>query len=160
MDTVQAELNACATLGIPYYVFHSVSHTGAGYDTGVENVASRLSELDIPSGTTLLLGNTAGKGTTVGKSIADLDDMIWLSDYTYSDIGVCLDSCHLYAAGYDLSTDEGAKRLVTEIADTVGVENIEYLHLNDSKHPLGSEKDRARTHWGGRHRQRQFPKFH
>ncbi len=141
VDCVQAELDASAALGIPYYVFHPGAHTGAGVDTGLENVADRISRLDIPEETTLLLENTAGKGTTLGKEMEHLERMVEASDYGYDDVGVCLDSCHLWAAGYDFTTDDDLDDLVDEIEDTFGLENLHYLHLNDSKHPLGSEKD-------------------
>jgi deoxyribonuclease-4 len=141
IDTVQGELDACATLGIPYYVFHPGAHTGAGTETGVDNVADRLSELDIPEETTLLLENTAGKGTTVGTTMEQLDRMVQESDYDYGAVQVCLDSCHLFAAGYDFRTADGMDELVSEVDDVVGVDNVAYLHLNDSRHPLGSEKD-------------------
>lgn len=141
LDTVQAELDACDRLGIRYYTFHPGSHTGAGEDDGITNVADRLSQLGIPAGTTLLLENTAGKGTTVGKSMGHLERMIEGSSHGYDDLGVCLDSCHLYAAGYDFTTESGLAGLVDEIEGTVGLEHVGYLHLNDSKHPLGSEKD-------------------
>jgi len=139
--TVQQELDAAAELAIPYYVFHPGAHTGAGAETGVGNVAERLSEIDVPDGVTLLLENTAGKGTTVGKSFEQLDRMVAESDHGYGDLGVCLDTCHLYAAGYDFTTDDGMAEMVAELDDHVGTENVHYLHLNDSKHPLGSEKD-------------------
>ncbi len=141
VECVQAELDATATLDIPYYVFHPGAHTGAGVDTGVENVADRVSRLDIPEETTLLLENTAGKGTTVGKDMASLARMIALSDYDPPDVGVCLDSCHLWAAGHDFSTTADVDDLASRIEDTFGLETLAYLHLNDSKHPFGSEKD-------------------
>jgi deoxyribonuclease-4 len=141
LDTVQAELDACDELGIPYYVFHPGSHTGAGRETAVEHIGERLSELDIPDGVTLLLENTAGQGTSMGKTFAELDAMVEHSTYGYGRLGVCLDSCHLYAAGYDFTTDEGMARLVSALDEEIGIENVHYLHLNDSKHPLGSEKD-------------------
>ena len=139
--TVQAELDACATLGIPYYVFHPGAHTGAGADAGVANVADRLSELDVPEGVTLLLENTAGEGTTVGKTFAELDGMVARSSQDYGDVGICLDSCHLYAAGYDFTSRDALEEVLEAVDDGVGLEHVEYLHLNDSKHPLGSEKD-------------------
>ncbi|MFB6106261.1 MAG: deoxyribonuclease IV [Halobacteriaceae archaeon] len=141
VDAVQAELDAAAALGVDYYTFHPGSHTGAGVDGGIENIAARLSDLDVPDGVTLLLENTAGKGTTLGKEFAQLDAMVEQSDYGYDDLGVCLDSCHLYAAGYDFTTAEGMDEMVAELDAAVGLENVGYLHLNDSKHPLGSEKD-------------------
>jgi deoxyribonuclease-4 len=141
LATVQAELDACSTLGIPYYVFHPGAHTGAGADAGVANVADRLSELDVPGDTTLLLENTAGKGTTVGKRFEELDEMVARSSHSYDDVGICLDTCHLHAAGHDFSTPAATDDLVAELDAVIGLENVEYLHLNDSKHPLGSEKD-------------------
>lgn len=136
-------MDACAALDIPYYVFHPGAHTGAGYETGVENVGERLSAVDVPAGVTVLLENTAGKGTTVGTQLADLDDMVATSDHVYGEggLGVCLDTCHLWAAGYDYSDEAGMDDLVEEIDETVGLDHVQYLHLNDSKHPLGSEKD-------------------
>jgi deoxyribonuclease-4 len=141
IDCVQAELDAAATLDIPYYVFHPGAHTGAGEETGIENVGERLSEVDIPCDVTLLLENTAGKGTTVGKRLEALDDMVELSAYEYGDVGVCLDTCHLFAAGYDFTDEAAMNALVEAVDSTVGIDNVQYLHLNDSKHPLGSEKD-------------------
>jgi len=141
VDCVQAELDATAQLGIPYYVFHPGAHTGAGRETGVANVAERISELDVPEETTLLLENTAGKGTTVGRDLDNLARMAEEADRGYDDVGICLDSCHLWAAGHDFSTPDDVDDLVAEIEDTVGLENLHYLHLNDSKHPFGSEKD-------------------
>jgi len=141
VDCLQDELDAASTLDIPYYVFHPGAHTGAGEDTGIANVGDRLSALDIPENVTLLLENTAGKGTTVGKHLEDLDEMVATAAYDYDDIGICLDTCHLFAAGYDFRDEAGIEDLVDEVDATVGLENVAYLHLNDSKHPLGSEKD-------------------
>jgi len=141
IDCVQAELDATAALDIPYYVFHPGAHTGAGAETGVENVGERLSALDVPDATRVLLENTAGKGTTVGKSMAQLEAMIEFSALDDDDVGVCLDTCHLWAAGYDFGSETGMADLIGEIEDSFGLENLHYLHLNDSKHPLGSEKD-------------------
>jgi deoxyribonuclease-4 len=141
IDCVQDELDAAAKLDIPYYVFHPGAHTGAGEETGIKNVGERLSEVDVPSDVTLLLENTAGKGTTVGKRLDDLDEMVETSTYEYGDLGICLDTCHLFAAGYDFTDKSRMDDLVDEVDSTVGIEHVRYLHLNDSKHPLGSEKD-------------------
>ena len=129
---VQAELDAAAALDIPYYTFHPGSHTGAGEAQGLENIGRRL---------TVLLENTAGKGTTLGKRFADLAAMVEHADHGYDDLGVCIDTCHLYSAGYDFTTEDGIDEVVAELDDTVGLEHVHYLHLNDSKHPFGSEKD-------------------
>lgn len=139
--TVQAELDICDQLSIPYYTFHPGSHTGAGVSGGIENIGERLSKLDIPDSATLLLENTAGKGTSLGKTFEQLDQMVAASTKSYGEIGVCLDSCHLFAAGYNFTTDEGLDDMVDELAEDVGLEHVHYLHLNDSMHDLGSEKD-------------------
>lgn len=141
LTCVQQELTATATLDIPYYVFHPGSHTGAGVETGLANVATRLSDLDIPDEVTLLLENTAGKGTTVGQRFEHLAAIVEQSVYEYSQIGICLDTCHLLAAGYDLTSADGLDEMIEALDTSIGVENVQYLHLNDSKHPLDSEKD-------------------
>lgn len=141
VETVQAELDASSALDIPYYTFHPGSHTGAGVEQGIENIASRLSQLEIPNNVTLLLENTAGSGTSLGKTFEQLDSMITGASFGYDDIGVCLDSCHLFAGGYDFRTEPGIESMVEAIDDSIGVENVHYLHLNDSKHPFDSEKD-------------------
>lgn len=141
LETVQAEIDSAAMLDIPYYVFHPGAHTGAGVEQGVDNVARRLSDLDIPDGLTVLLENTAGRGTTVGKTFAELDRMVQDSDYGYGDLGVCLDTCHLFAAGYDFRTEDTMDDMAEELEAEIGAEHVRYLHLNDSKHPFESQKD-------------------
>ncbi len=141
IKTVQGELEVAEKLGIPYYVFHPGAHTGAGVETGIKNVAKRLSELNIPDGVKLLLENTAGKGTTIGKTFSQLDEMVEKSSYDYSKLGVCLDTCHMYAAGYDIDEEVGLEEVLDEVQDDIGLENVQFLHINDSKHPQDSEKD-------------------
>lgn len=127
LTCVQQELTATATLDIPYYVFHPGSHTGAGVETGLANVATRLSDLDIPDEVTLLLENTAGKGTTVGQRFEHLAAIVEQSVYEYSRIGVCLDTCHLLAAGYDLTSADGLDKMIAALDTSIGVENVQYL---------------------------------
>lgn len=141
LKTVQGELEVASKLGIPYYVFHPGAHTGAGVDQGIQNIAERLSELDIPKNVKLLLENTAGGGTTLGKNFTQLNKMVQISDHDYSNLGICLDTCHMYAAGWEINDKEKLDEIINEIKDIIGLENIHYLHINDSKHPLGSEKD-------------------
>ncbi len=139
IEAVQAELNASAKLEIPYYVFHPGAHTGAGAEQGLQNIAERLSKLDIPNGVKLLLENTAGKGTTLGKTFEELRTMVEQSEYDDSKLGICLDSGHMYAAGYDINND--LDEIIEELDEVIGLENVQFLHLNDSKHPKSSEKD-------------------
>ena len=141
VKTVQGELEAASDLGVPYYVFHPGAHTGAGIEQGIKNIGKRLSRLEIPEGVKLLLENTAGKGTTLGKTFEQLADMVSLSDYGYEALGVCLDTCHMYAAGFDFTEERKLDEILENVENAIGLKNVHFLHLNDSKHPKGSEKD-------------------
>lgn len=141
VEAIQNELRVAGKLGAPFYVFHPGAHTGAGEEQGIQNVAERLSKLQIPESVTVLLENTAGEGTTLGKTFEQLDRMVQLSDYGYEKLGVCLDTCHLYAGGYDFTNKEKLDDVIKNLDDLIGLKNLHFLHLNDSKHPLGSEKD-------------------
>ncbi len=137
LKCLQSELEAASKLGIEYVIFHPGAHTGAGRRTGVDNVIDAVGDLDIPEGVTLLFENTAGKGTTVGKEFSALSRMV--EETETNRVGVCLDTCHMYAAGYDIA--EEFDTVMSEVETELGTGNIQLLHLNDSKHPLGSEKD-------------------
>ncbi|WEL23476.1 deoxyribonuclease IV [Candidatus Nanohalovita haloferacivicina] len=141
LNCLQSELDAAATLGVEYVVFHPGAHTGSGRETGVKRIAEGIDELDIPENVTLLLENTAGKGTTLGKSFGELRDMIKHAETPDEKIGVCIDTCHAHAAGYELRTEEGFQDFLQEIKEDIGLDRIKVLHLNDSKDEKGSEKD-------------------
>lgn len=141
LKCVQEELNTTSKLGVPFYTFHPGAHTGAGVEQGIQNIGDRLSKLDIPDGVKLLLENTSGKGTTLGHTFEQLDDIIRVSDYDYSSLGVCLDSCHMYTAGYDITESQILDEIIENIDAVIGISNVSFLHLNDSKHSLGSKKD-------------------
>ena len=141
LNCLQAELEAASTLGVKYVVFHPGAHTGSGRENGIERIAEGIDELDIPEDVTLLLENTAGKGTTLGKTFGELRQMIEKAETDDADIGVCLDTCHAHAAGYELSEEEGFQDMLQEIREDLGMENIKVVHLNDSKDGKGSEKD-------------------
>jgi deoxyribonuclease-4 len=141
LQCLQDELNAAETLGVEYVVFHPGAHTGAGRQTGIENIADRLEQLDVPADVTLLLENTAGKGTTLGKSMGELREMISKTGADTDDLGVCIDTCHAHAAGYELRDQDGFEDFLQELDEDLGLENLDILHLNDSKDERGSEKD-------------------
>ncbi|MDY6775546.1 MAG: deoxyribonuclease IV [Halobacteria archaeon] len=140
-DCLESELESAAKLGIEYFVFHPGAHTGSGRDNGIERVAEGIDEIDIPDSVTLLLENTAGKGTTLGKTFDELDEMIQKAETDDDSLGVCIDTCHAHAAGYDLADPDGFAETVEAVEDGIGLDKVEVLHLNDSKDPLGSEKD-------------------
>ena len=141
LDCLQSELDAASTLAVEYVVFHPGAHTGSGRENGIERIAEGIDELDIPENVTLLLENTAGKGTTLGKSMGELRQMIDEAETPDEKIGVCIDTCHAHAAGYDLVSDEGFEDFIQEIKEDIGLDRIKALHLNDSKDERGSEKD-------------------
>jgi deoxyribonuclease-4 len=141
LDCLQAELDAAGTLGVEYVVFHPGAHTGSGRENGIERIAEGIDDLEIPDGVTLLLENTAGKGTTLGKSMGELRQMMEECNTDNDKIGVCIDTCHAHAAGYDLKTEEGFTDFLQEIEEDLGLEAVKVLHLNDSKDERGSEKD-------------------
>jgi deoxyribonuclease-4 len=124
-------------------VFHIGSHLGAGMDAGLKRVVKAMKKvLDRCSDTTwLLMENTAGAGATIGRSIEELA-LIFERLEGHPRLGVCLDSCHLYASGYDV-TDEAALGDVLDALDReIGFDRLRALHVNDSAAPLGSNRDR------------------
>ena len=141
LNCLQSELDAASTLGVEYVVFHPGAHTGSGRENGVERIAEGIDELDIPEDVTLLLENTAGKGTTLGKSMGELRQMIDQAETDEDKVGVCIDTCHAHAAGYDLVSEEGFQDFIQEIEEDLCLEKVKVLHLNDSKDERGSEKD-------------------
>lgn len=141
LNCLQDELYAAEDLGVEYIVFHPGAHTGSGRENGITRIAEGIDELEIPEGVTLLLENTSGKGTTLGKSFGELRQMIEKCDTDNEKIGVCIDTCHAHAAGYELSDKDGFRDMVQEIKEDLGLEKVKMLHLNDSKDEKGSEKD-------------------
>jgi len=138
IDSMQKEVDAADKLGIDYVNVHLGAHTGAGVDGGLDNAASALDELDIPEGVTVLVESDAGSGTKLGGDFEHLAEVI---DRSEQDLDVCLDTAHMFAAGYDLSTADGVAETIEEFDDVVGLEHLECVHLNDSKHECGTNKD-------------------
>lgn len=136
---IQKELYAAEQLGVEYVVFHPGAHTGSGREAGINTITSAVDDLDIPESVTLLFENTAGKGTTLGKSFGELREMV--EGTSQDNVGVCIDTCHAHAAGYELAEESGFEDFLQEIKEDLGLENVKVLHLNDSKDERGSEKD-------------------
>ncbi len=122
------------------YNFHPGSHTGQGADVGVEQIADTLNKVLFPEmTTTVLLETMAGKGTEVGRSFEELRaviDRVELSDK----MGVCLDTCHVSDAGYDIVNNLDG--VLDEFDRIIGLDRLKAIHLNDSKNPIGAHKDR------------------
>ena len=124
-----------------FYNFHPGSHTGQGATVGIEQIAEGLNEVLEQSGgsTVVLLETMAGKGTEVGRSFEELAKTISLVGPSER-LGVCLDTCHVSDAGYDVAADLDG--VLTEFDRVIGLERLRALHLNDSKNPVGAHKDR------------------
>ncbi|MFC6975466.1 deoxyribonuclease IV [Halomicroarcula sp. GCM10025709] len=138
VDSMQKEVDAAAKLDIDYVNVHLGAHTGAGVDGGLDNAASALDELDVPEGVTVLVESDAGSGTKLG---GDFEHLATVQERTGLDIEFCLDTAHAFAAGYDLSTPEGVEETFAEFDAVVGLEDLACVHLNDSKHACGTNKD-------------------
>ena len=138
LASMQKEVDAADTLDIPYVNVHLGAHTGAGVEGGLDNAASVIDDVDVPDGVTILIESDAGAGTKLGGEFEHLAGVI---DRTDTDIDVCVDTAHAFAAGYDLSSSEAVDQAVAEFDDVVGLEHLKYIHLNDSKHACGTNKD-------------------
>ncbi|AXG09430.1 deoxyribonuclease IV [Haloplanus rubicundus] len=138
VESMQREVDAADKLGIEYVNVHLGAHTGAGVDGGLDNAVSALDELDVPEGVTVLVESDAGSGTKLG---GDFEHLAAVLEESTHDLGVCLDTAHAFAAGYDLSTPAGVDETVDEFDDVIGLEHLHCLHLNDSKHACGTNKD-------------------
>ncbi len=138
IQSMQAELDAAAKLDIDYVNVHLGAHTGAGVDRGLSNAASAIEELDIPEGVKILIESDAGGGTKLGDEFEHLAEVLAMTD---RELDVCLDTAHMFAAGYDLSTSQAVDETIEEFDETVGLDRLACLHLNDSKHDCGTNKD-------------------
>jgi deoxyribonuclease IV len=140
----QQELERAGQLGIPYLVTHPGSHGGAGEDEGLSRVAEALNRLHaaLPRHRTqVLLETTAGQGTSLGyrfEQLAAILDQVEAADR----VGICLDTCHLFAAGYDIRTLKGYRRTMRDLDACLGMARVKAVHLNDSRQGLGSRVDR------------------
>jgi deoxyribonuclease-4 len=141
-DSFSAELRRCAALGITHLVSHPGNYMD-DHDDGIRRNAASIAEcLDrVPDGPMICLETTAGSGTVLGRTFEELAAIRGeLPAAARARIGFCADTCHLYSAGYDLVNDfDGVWRQFDAV---LGLEHLRVLHLNDSKHPFGSRKDR------------------
>lgn len=137
------EMRRADRLGVPFLVFHPGAHKGDGETTGIERVADSLNGLlcEVPGRVTLLIENTAGQGTALGHRLEHLAELL-RTVRPRRRIGICLDTCHLFAASYDLRTPRSYEATMHAIDDMVGIERVRAFHLNDSKGELGSRLDR------------------
>jgi deoxyribonuclease IV len=143
VETLSKTVDAACAIGAEAVVFHVGSHQGAGFEAGAERVVPALAQaLERCSDTTwLCMENTAGTGDTIGRSLEELAALYEALD-RHPRLGVCLDSCHLFASGYDVTDAEELDQLVRQLDRLMGLDRLRCLHVNDSKAPLGSNRDR------------------
>jgi deoxyribonuclease-4 len=144
LTALEDELRRCDQIGVPGLVMHPGAHLGTGRDTGIQQVAEMAAMVfeRIPGlKTRLLIETTAGTGTNLGARFEDLAEILGLVDDP-AHIGVCLDTCHIFAAGYDIRTPDAYEKTMKEFDRVVGFRNLHAIHVNDSKMPFNSRKDR------------------
>lgn len=135
---LQEELERCELLGIKSIVLHPGSHVGLGVDAAISNIAKGLNMILGTHDVTILLETMAGKGTEVGSSLEEIKRIVDLVD-DKEHIGVCLDTCHLNDAGYDMGKFDD---FLDQFDSLIGLDKIGCVHINDSKNVLGAHKDR------------------
>src|SRR3954452_12906562 len=141
--TMRTTVDAACAIGADGVIFHVGSHLGAGFDAGLDRTCAALAQvLERCAGDTwLLMENSAGAGGTIGRSIEELAVLVERLD-RHPRLGVCLDTCHLYVSGYDVTSPAAVDALVTELDESVGLDRLRALHVNDTAAQLGSNLDR------------------
>ncbi|MFB3056999.1 MAG: deoxyribonuclease IV [Ignavibacteriaceae bacterium] len=138
------ELERCELLGIPHLNFHPGSHLGAGEDDGIKLIAESINIVhDKTKGykVSSMLETTAGQGTAIGYRFEQLQQIIDLVEQKER-MTVCIDTAHIFAAGYDIKDSKNFKEAIKEFDEIIGLDRLKCFHLNDSKKPLGSRVDR------------------
>ncbi len=142
IKTMIKEVERCDALGIPYLVTHLGSHRGTGEEKGIERLVNALNKVaETDADVTILLENTAGQKNSVGSDFKQWSE-IFSKCKNKNRFGVCFDTCHAFAAGYDLRTKTSVKKTLNDFENTIGFENLKILHLNDSKGMLNENRDR------------------
>ncbi|HAR64226.1 MAG: deoxyribonuclease IV [Candidatus Margulisiibacteriota bacterium] len=138
------EVARAGQLSLPYLIIHPGAHMGAGEKRGVHLVAQRLNELidqTNDSDVRILLETTSGQGTVLGSTFEHLAEII-ANIKDQKRIGICFDTCHVFTSGYDIRTPEAYEKTFSEFDRIAGLDYLKVFHLNDSKHDIGTKKDR------------------
>jgi deoxyribonuclease-4 len=143
VETMRATVDTACAIEADAVVFHVGSHLGAGFEAGLGRVVPALAQvLDACEGRTwVLMENSAGAGGTIGRSVEELA-VIFDALHRHERLGVCLDSCHLYVSGIDVADPAALERVLDDLEERIGLDRLRALHANDSKAPLGSNRDR------------------
>jgi len=136
--SLHEEVKRCKLLGIPFIITHVGSHLGAGEAIGLERLVTALNEVSKDENPMILLENGAGSPNNIGNRLEELTMII---NKVEPKIGICFDTCHAFAAGYNLSSKPGLASIINEIQLTIGFDRIKVIHLNDSKGELNSHID-------------------
>jgi deoxyribonuclease IV len=140
---LRATMEVARAIGAEGVVVHVGSHLGSGFEAGLERVVPAMKDvLELCSDETwLLMENSAGAGGTIGRSLGELA-AIFERLGGHRRLGICLDSCHLYVSGVDVTDAAALDALLDELDDSIGLDRLRALHVNDSAAPLGSNRDR------------------
>jgi deoxyribonuclease-4 len=143
VDTMRSTMDAACAIDADGVVFHVGSHLGAGFEAGLERVVPALTQVlqRCNERTWLLMENSAGTGGTIGRSIEELA-VIFEALERHERLGICLDSCHWYASGVDVTKRAALDAALRDVDERIGLDRLRALHANDSKMPLGSNRDR------------------
>ena len=137
---IKEDIERMDSLGIEYMCFHPGSHVGGGMDFGIQRIVDALNEtLTGKENITILLETMSGKGTEIGFTFEQIKQII--DGVTHNEkLGVCLDTCHIFSAGYDIVNNLDG--VLQEFDQIIGLDRLKAIHLNDSMMPFGSKKDR------------------
>jgi deoxyribonuclease IV len=143
VTTLQKTVDAACAIEADGVVFHVGSHLGAGFEVGLKRAVPAIEQVleRCSSKTWLLIENSAGTGGTIGRSLEELAELV---DRLrgHPRLGICLDSCHLWASGYDVTDPAALDSLLDDFDSVIGLDRLRALHVNDSQTPLGSNRDR------------------
>ena len=143
-SSLKEEMERCNLLKIPNLVMHPGSHVGTGEEEGIKRISTNLNKLFDAlenNNVVLLLETTAGQGSHLGYTFEQIAQMIdGVEDKAH--IGVCMDTCHIFAAGYGISDPKDYKATMKKFDDTIGLDKLRIIHMNDSMKEFGSKKDR------------------
>lgn len=142
VQALEIEMERCAQLGIPYLVLHPGSHSGSDEAECIKRISKNLDHLlEKNPHCSILLETMAGQGTNVGNSFEQLANIIEHSKHKRH-LGICLDTCHVFTAGYDISTEKSYHLMWEQFDKIIGINKLKAIHVNDSKKELGSHVDR------------------
>ncbi|NOZ24177.1 MAG: deoxyribonuclease IV [Planctomycetes bacterium] len=145
MAALEDEVRRADVLGLPYLIMHPGAHGGRGESEGLKRIADALTTIHAHTknaNVKILLETTAGMGTVLGYRFEQLREIIEETKDGERRLGVCYDTCHTFAAGYDLRTRKGYRQVMQEFDRVIGLDYLRAIHLNDSKGDLGSRLDR------------------